>query len=778
MQKDMPEKLSVLISLLLFIAWTSASSAHGEDIYVLINENHEFTVSPASFLLSWSAAGKREYLISGATGKKEYEIVHEGPDDISWLYPCSGISVFMKLYDDYLDVSIQSKFVSEFTWPRVMAGIDAYTIPLYQGKYIPADDSLWAHHLESRGELNALEALSMQFFALNMDERAFVFVVRNIFNNRLGFSWNKGKITLDFTHEFPETAEDKEYGFRIYPVSNDIAGIAKTYRNYVLETRGIITLEKKAKDTPGIRKLYGAPHIYIWNNEFLVERNVKNRPGLARHISVELSSDGHTPSGHLFNLFNQTDMGSSLIKGFGESGKAFLNTEYGMRLFIHSVNEVLRRQDFFDETTFGDIPHKEKVDLPFGGPESAGTNTRLFNFNKALFYHAYSAFLDPVEEWGGAPLSLLADMQDAGIKRAWLGLNCRTSGEIHPAFVSEANSAGFLIGPYDSYHSIHPPGEERWVTATFCDTTLYHTAYIMNRRGEPVGGFLGVGRKLNPLLSFTSVRKRTKGVFDQGIEFNSWFVDCDATGECYDDYTPSRMSSQKEDMEARLRRMDWIAREYNLVVGSETGNDFSANTIAFAHGMTTPVIAWGDADMRSHRDSEYFVGAYYSMWGGIPARYVKQVPLKEDYRYIYYDNSFNIPLFQLVYNNAVITSHHWEWGSLKVPEEIPGVSLREILYNVPPLYHLDRHHWEEYKEIISRHARIFSKTHSRVVTLEMTGFEWLSADRLIQKTVFGESLEMIANFGSVPFRYGDITIGGEGLAVFHPGTEEYFLYYP
>jgi hypothetical protein len=774
----MPLKFPLPVLVFLLIARTATVSGGSDESYLLSNARQGFRVEPSTFSLYLSVPGEREFLVAMAPWEKEFEAVKTGQDHISWTYPSSGISVTLKLNEEYLSISIHGGSVAEITWPRIIADIDAYTIPLHQGKFIPAGDSLWARHLETQGRLKALEALSMQFFALNVDEIALVFVIENIFNNRLDFYRRNGKISLDFTHEFPETTRQKEFGFRIYPVPGDITRIAKSYRSYVLEKQGIMTLEEKAGNNPGIRKLYGAPHIYAWNNEFLVEENVRDRAGLGKRIFMELSSGKPPPSAHLFRLLIETTMGRNFMKDFQESGPSFLNTAYGLRLFIHSVNELLSRHDFFDADAFSEILQKQNIDLPAGGPEGVAANAGIYQLNKLLFYHLYSDFLEPVDKWGGTPPGLILSMYEAGIKKAWLGLNCRTAAEIHPGFVLEANRTGYLIGPYDSYHSIHPPGEERWVTATFDDTTLYHTAYIMNGEREPVRGFMGVGRKLNPLMAFPSVRSRTKGVFDQGIEFNSWFMDCDATGECYDDFTPSRMSSQRDDMEARLQRMAWIANEYDVVMGSETGNDYSANTIAFAHGMTTPVIAWGDPDMRSDRDSEYYVGAYYSMWGGIPPRYVKPVPLKDEYRYIYYDNRFNIPLFQLVYNDAVITSHHWEWGSLKVPDEIPGVSLREILYNVPPLYHLDRYHWDKYKKTIIRHAGVFGGTHSRAVTLEMTGFDWLSADRLVQRTRFGESLEIIANFGTEVFRYDDMVIEGQGLAVHDMDTGEYFFYYP
>ena len=87
---------------------------------------------------------------------------------------------------------------------------------------------------------------------------------------------------------------------------------------------------------------------------------------------------------------------------------------------------------------------------------------------------------------------------------------------------------------------------------------------------------------------------------------------------------------------------------------------FCAGVIAFGHGMTTPVVEWDDKDMRKNKDSEYYVGDYYSINGGIPTKFSEEVKMKPLYKYVYFDCRFNLPLYQLVYNNSVITSHHWE----------------------------------------------------------------------------------------------------------------------
>ena len=61
--------------------------------------------------------------------------------------------------------------------------------------------------------------------------------------------------------------------------------------------------------------------------------------------------------------------------------------------------------------------------------------------------------------------------------------------------------------------------------------------------------------------------------------------------------------------------------------------------------------------------------------------------------------------------------------------------------------------------------------------MEMTSFEWVTADRFVQKTVFGNSeIEIIANFGKSPYNYKGKEIGAKSLLILYPkkGTSEMY----
>ena len=79
---------------------------------------------------------------------------------------------------------------------------------------------------------------------------------------------------------------------------------------------------------------------------------------------------------------------------------------------------------------------------------------------------------------------MLDALHDAGIDRACLTLGDLSMANDRPAVRPRADQLGFLLGPYDSYHSIHSPDEPNtWVTPQF-DRELYETGPIVGRDGK------------------------------------------------------------------------------------------------------------------------------------------------------------------------------------------------------------------------------------------------------------------------------------------------------
>jgi len=358
---------------------------------------------------------------------------------------------------------------------------------------------------------------------------------------------------------------------------------------------------------------------------------------------------------------------------------------------------------------------------------------------------------------------MIRELSAAGFDRLWLGAEGWSGFVKRPDTVKTARDLGYLIGPYDSYASIHPPGlpaDQTWPTAQF-DAGLYRTGAVINADGKPRPGFLQRGYKLSTIAARPWVERRVAGLMKL-FPANSWFMDCDGSGDFLDDYSPVHPMTQATDQAARAARCAWLSDTYRAVIGSEGCSAGLAATLHFSHGVLTPVIGWGDADLSRHT-SKYWLGGYFPPEE--PPGFFKPVPLKEKYHRLYYDASNRLPLFEAVFHDSVVATHHWSSPSLKFPEVAGTVELLELLYNVPPLYHLSRPEFARIKPLMKRHYDFFSPLHRELACLPLTSFRWLTDDKMLQTAEFGGKVAITANFGGQAFTNAVVQLPAQSVVV-------------
>jgi hypothetical protein len=380
--------------------------------------------------------------------------------------------------------------------------------------------------------------------------------------------------------------------------------------------------------------------------------------------------------------------------------------------------------------------------------------------------------------WGdGVSVDMIEKLAALGCERLWLGLASWQGGFQHPDAIRSAKDVGYLIGAYDSYHGIHDPDSQDASNTVRFDRHLYETGPILTADGSKIPGYLGRGYQLSPIAAWPYVKRRvTRLMADLPEPFNSWFIDCDAYGEVFDDYSELHPATQQDDVQARLHRMAWIRDTYGLVIGSEGGAAYSAPVIHFAHGMMTPVFGWDDPDLQKDESSQYYLGNW-SPRGG-PSILLRRVPLKPSYRTFYYDPRFRLPLYQTVFHDSVVATHHWHHSSLKFTDQVDTVELLELLYNVPPLYHMNLEEFERHKDRMAAHNEFFAPLHRELGLLPLTGFAWLTDDRMVQRTVFGGAVAMVANFGVDDFEHAGAVIPGRSIAARWLETGDTRVYTP
>ena len=485
------------------------------------------------------------------------------------------------------------------------------------------------------------------------------------------------------------------------------------------------TLTQKFRDLPTVARLAGAAHFYLWGPAMFSRHDVPRNQWLALARKLQ-AAPANSEAGKLRAAFTDSQRAD-----LAELAAAKLPMDYLLIDVAQAINGAMAAR-------------------PLSALPATSPLTAVVAANRAFTARALAPFANDPETWGdGLSLTLVNDLHEAGIDRAVLLLSDLYGQAVRPDVAKRANELGYLLGPYDSYHSVHSPtalSGQTWETAQF-DEHAYEDGRVVKAEGMRQGGFKGNGFHFAPAAAWPYVQERVASVLANN-PYTAWFVDCDATGECFDDYNPLHPATRVDDLKLRRQRLRWLENERQLVVGSEGGSALFADVIHFGHGVHTPYIGHLDPSFREPQ-SPYYLGRYWPP--DSPDSSFKPVPVPPSLKTPYFDPTVRIPLYQAALGDELIGTHHWSFDSLKFDDVEQTRELMEILYMMPPLYHLNREAWPKRRERILQHLAFWGPLHRELATAPLTRFACLSEDRLVQRTTFqpksGE-VTITVNFGA------------------------------
>jgi beta-lactamase regulating signal transducer with metallopeptidase domain len=737
----------------------------GGRIYKLSNETWSVSIEPSTMkVIAEPKKGGNIAISHPIPGIGEVKKIKKDANLLSWELPEKGATVSMEFKGEELKVNIRAKEPVVFSWPRLRMDdpVKGLIWPHWEGSYIPVNNKRWMERLISWGSVDTLEGLSMPFWGLDCGDYSLTYIITNRYNNAIHFSRENDKLLTEFKHDFPPNHSSREYGFIIQIGENRTpVEPAQKFRKWLKTNGDFMSMKEKMKKTPKVERLLGAPHIYLWGDAYLCRENIrspKNRwakiwKPFTRQIVKESNSEKSAVGKQLKKLMNPEQWAEVV-----EMTETPYDYVYLQRNIANEFFRILTFADFYDKASWEGITIPEEAATLLRRERSSLVKKELLHMNGILLQAAYPEYIMPVDKWGGTlSVAMLKKMKDAGFARLKICLDGNGGVDNRPEVAAEADKMGYLFGIYDSFHSIHDPKykgtDASWPTAQF-NQELYDIGGIVRRNGTIKKGFKGKGYNLSPKAARPYVEARVTENF-KNVPYNYYFVDCDAYGQLFDDYTPGRVVTQHEDAMERNDRMKWITEKFDVVMGSEGGSSYSAPAIHIAEGMFLSCFGWGDKDLKDKK-SEYYEGGYYPP--DEPANFFKASKLKEKYHYFHIDPSFRLPLFEIVFHDSVIATNHWGKDNLKYPDEKDIIFLTQMLYQLPPMYHLSIDTFKKRKAVMKEHYDFFSPLHRELGFSQMTGFCWLTKDRLVQKSVFDDKVEIVANFSDKEFSYKDKNI--------------------
>lgn len=691
-------------------------------VEVLENEFWRVDIDPATLAIAVAPSGARRVQASAGVVAHSVSEVKRTPDSLKWQWDRGAWQLAAKLDQRELRLSIKAREagVLDFLKQPGDAMGRALIWPLAEGHYVPRGNPVWQRFLVDQGPINTTQDLSLPLWGMDHGTFTLHWLMTNPFNNRLELSADADALAISARHEFTSLDPAAPMTFRLVLGDADPLVGARRYRQWLMESGRYETLDDKLKNTPQARKLLGAPHVYLWGNDLLGVKDVVDWTRLIKTLSTD------------------APLAVELRRHLNADARAILRNRptplepWQQATLLRGVNaaaNTLARASWQS----ADTPDMQRLASGYGALRSEIAQ---------LFAGALKA--NPAD-WGGTlSRSTIAQLSNAGLSRSWLGLGDGWEGGLwHPEAVEAAVKSGYLIGPYDSYETALAPDENPdWSTAHL-GSNAHRNCAIVLEDGTFKSGFQQSGHYTDPRCVRPLLEARVRAV-QAASGFNSWFLDAYATGMVFDSYRPEAPMTQAQNAAANEDAARWVAAGSGLPVGSEDGNAVTAQGILFAHGMQTPVIGWGDPQMNQEKQSSWYVGNWYPPEQ--PDVFFKTVPVKEPYRTVHFEPTTRLPLYQTVFHGSVITTHHWLFDSLKLSNVRVQNELTQLLYNVPPLYHLSRETMKQRLPVILRQDAFFRPLHERLATQGMTGFDWLTADRQLQQTTFADGTRLVANF--------------------------------
>lgn len=714
---------------------------------VLENDLWRLELDPTTLAIRATPAQKPAVQASAGVTAHRVSGLEATADQVDWQWDDGDWTLSARLDQRELSLSIRARSAGELSFLTQSGSAMGKGLmwPLTEGRYVPIGNPIWQEFLLDQGDFNTTQDLSLPLWGVDHGGFTLNWLMTNPYNNRLTFSPEGKALALAASHEFTSLDPTAPLTFILYLGGADPLAGAKRYRQWLIETGRYESLSDKLLKAPEAKKLLGASHIYLWGNDLLGLDDVRSWP-------------------HLLALLRGKDALAAQLRGYldRDATQVLIKAQppldrYQQATLLRGLNGALNKKarESWQATT---EPDMQKLAGRYG--ELRGEVATVF-----------AAALTPNPERWGSTLSMttVKQLQAAHLPRLWLGLGEGWEGGLwHPEAVHAGVQAGFLMAPYDSYETALSSRENPdWTTAHLGSRANRNCAIVL-KNGELKRGFQQSGHYTDPRCVRPLLEARIKAV-QAKTGFNSWFLDAYATSMLFDSYRPGATMTQAQNAAGNIDAARWITDTLKLPVGSEDGNAPTAQGILFAHGMQTPVIGWGDPDLSKNKQSPYYLGNWYPPEQ--PSVFFKSVPIKEPYRTVHFDPVSRIPLYQAVFHGSVITTHHWLFDSLKLSNVRAENELAQLLYNVPPLYHLSAATLKQRLPLMQRQDTFFRPLHERLATQALTDFRWLTTDRQVQQTTFADGTRLVANFDPQAREVAGRLYEGHSIAAFEASGE-------
>ncbi len=418
-----------------------------------------------------------------------------------------------------------------------------------------------------------------------------------------------------------------------------------------------------------------------------------------------------------------------------------------LRFYIGKNNSVTEMCSIYrkiaEDRGFVKTLSEKAKEMPLKDRLAGCANVWLWN-NDAMdkLYSENAVYTIPSEEQLKQRRSIAEDMKNSGMTDVLWSI---FDENIDKATVEYVKSLGYLTTYYDVYTDVIPADYAPMITETRRRRCEHRVPYwpdgiIVQNDGTlcPAWDLKGTDGKFYPqnrmcdtVVPECAKKYITEHGKNNGIE--GVFIDvsfCD-TYECYSEEHPLTRS---EAMEEKKKLFEMV-KDMNLFCGTENGHECAAACCDYNEGMMSPT----------------FFRAYDS--GRRMTHIYEEEQMGEKFNKYMLNPKYRVPMWELVFHDCQTSYPYWGDSANSLPSKIEIRDLYAILYGQPPLYSFKADDWERLKEDILKSYFRTVPNARELRGIRMVSFEYLTDNMDVQKTVFENGTEIVANFGDSSYIY-------------------------
>ena len=343
--------------------------------------------------------------------------------------------------------------------------------------------------------------------------------------------------------------------------------------------------------------------------------------------------------------------------------------------------------------------------------------------------------------------AFLEDLKASGVERAMLLWDPNHPPYPDEAYVAAAKKLGFAAGNYTLFTDTHPDQPihaERLKQLPLLGNIYPGRFDEITAKTKTGGTYSNVfGNFVCPAAIRSEIIKRIDQMCAQYRD-ETFFLDVYMANGLYECYDPRHPLTREGYAKAMLDNMRYIRDTYGAYSGSEFGADYGVGEAAYVHGMMTLQRTWFDS-ITTIPGSIYYTGDWYD-----PARPSSMLGIRTaspDYHRYSLNAYLRVPLYELVYHDAVVTSWRWEDCNYHNPEIWWKKDLFNMLYGSAPLWSLDHDRFHEFKTT-------FRSSYEKIIPWlrlicydELISHRFVTPDHLVQESIFSSGRKILVNFG-------------------------------